>query len=297
MSRPATTVWCASYPKSGNTWMRALLAGVTGDGEVSLSHLVGGSGTADQAFVLEEVGVNPSQLDDADSFALMRESASSVAERPDGQIFRKTHERFIDDPHAGQGHVLSTPARAIYITRDPRAIVPSLAWHLNVSQPEAARIMGMRPEGLLEGQVGEMLGDEVRELMGRYLLRGAKVPLDWGDWSTNVNSWLDQDAVPVTLVRYEDLIADPHAELERVAREIGLEVAPEVLERSVESSSFQSLSVQEMLVGFQEAAAPERPFFRRGEPESWREELEPGVGEKICSAHGAAMARLGYADG
>lgn len=275
--------------------MRALLAGVTGDGEVKLSHLVGGSGTADQTFILEELGVNPSCLDDADSFALMRESAASAAVRTDGLIFRKTHERFIKDPDAGQGHLLSTPVRAIYITRDPRAVVPSLAWHLSVSQAEAARIMGTKPEGLLESQVGGMLGEDVRALMGRYLLRGARVPLDWGSWSENVNSWLDQTEVPVTLVRYEDLVADPRAELERVVDEIGLPVEEPLLARAVESSSFESLSVQEMLAGFQEAVSPDRPFFRRGEPGAWREELEPAVQETVCREHGPTMARLGYA--
>lgn len=293
----ATTVWCASYPKSGNTWMRALLAGVTGGGEVDLGNLVGGSGTADQAFVFEEFGVNPSQLGDSDSFALMREAAASVAQREAGPIFRKTHERFIDDPQAGQGHLLPTPVRAIYVVRDPRAIVPSLAWHLRVEQKEAAHVMGASPDRLLEAQTARILGEETRELMGRYLLRGAKVPLDWGDWSTNVNSWLDQEDVPVTLVRYEDLVADPLEEFRRVVEEIELEVPPAVLAKAVEASSFANLSLQEMLVGFQEAVGPDRPFFRRGEPDSWREELEPGVEEIVCAAHGPAMERLGYAIG
>lgn len=274
--------------------MRALLAGVSGDGEVSLSHLVGGLGTADQSLILEELGINPSALSDADSFALMREAAASVALRVQGPVFRKTHERFIDDPDEGQGHVLRTPARAIYVVRDPRAIVPSLSWHLRVSQADAVRIMGSRPDGILESAIEGMLGDEVVELMGRYLLRGARVPLDWGDWSANVNSWLDQDRVPVTLVRYEDMVADPGVELERVVGDVGLDVPPHVLSRAVESSSFESLSLQELLVGFKEAVAPDRPFFRRGEPDAWRDELEPGVEEAICAAHGAAMARLGY---
>lgn len=290
----ATTVWCASYPKSGNTWVRALLAGAVGGGEVSLSNLVGGAGPENQAFILDELGVNPSQLDDKSSYALMRAAAESVAKRTSAPIFRKTHERFKADPAEGQGHLLKTPVRAIYVVRDPRAIVPSLAWHLRVSQLEAAEVMASSPDGVLKAQFDTMVGPDVTRLMGRYLLRGARVPLDWGDWSFNVNSWLDQDAVPLTLVRYEDLVADPLTELERIVNDAGLDVDDATLRQAVEASSFERLSLQEMLVGFKEAVAPDRPFFRRGEPDAWREELEPGVERLVRSAHQPTMERLGY---
>jgi hypothetical protein len=46
--------------------------------------------------------------------------------------------------------------------------------------------------------------------------------------------------------------------------------------------------------GFAEAAAPRRVFFRRGEIDSWREELAPDLVAQIETRHGEVMRRLGY---
>ena len=94
MTDASTTVWCASFPKSGNTWIRALFAGIMGDGSVRLNNLAGHSSGNDQRAIFREFGITPSVLDDRLADSLMNEVGASVALHSREPVFRKTHNSF-----------------------------------------------------------------------------------------------------------------------------------------------------------------------------------------------------------
>ncbi len=281
MNDPALTVWCASYPKSGNTWIRALLAGVMGDGSVRLKNLVGQGAGNDQAVIFREFGLTPSVLDDDLSYALMNEAGAAIARRSSEPVFRKTHNSFYGTPPRGASHTLRVPCSAVYVVRDPRAVAVSLAYHLGCSQTEAVNVMANGPK------INAPHSD-------RFMTRGCRVAFDWGSWSANVESWLDQADVPVVLVRYEDLCANAHIAMIPVLDKLGLTVPEDRLAQAVEESSFDQLAVQELIEGFSEASAPDRHFFRRGQADGWVDELEYGLEQRIVTDHGDVMRHLGY---
>lgn len=292
MSRPATTIWCASFPKSGNTWIRALFAGIMGDGTVRLSNLAGHSAGNDERAIFREFGITPSVLDDQMANELMAEVGASVASRSAEPVFRKTHNAFGGVDSSGSRHTLRTPTRALYIVRDPRAVAVSMAHHMGFSQAQAVEVMATGPfagsdnrfrAGAPEGAAGD-----------RYVTRGCQVAFDWGTWSRNVTSWLDQSEVPVKLIRYEDLIADTNAEVEGIVEWLDLDVPPARVRQAVQESSFGSLSAQELIGGFIEATSPDRQFFRSGRADSWRDELDSALATSITTTHADVMTRLGY---
>jgi|GEM_PF-2595536 len=93
---------------------------------------------------------------------------------------------------------------AVYIVRDPRDVAVSYAHFMGAGMDETIRRMG----------------DTATALPNRFNLLQFPQPL--GTWSEHVVSWLDDSGMPVHLVRYEDLLAEPATELAKVAVFLGV---------------------------------------------------------------------------
>lgn len=264
--------WLASYPKSGNTWVRALLDALTTGDPPRLNALVGG---ARVTWVAAALMAQASRVGDSESALIERclfEQCvdSDVRWRP-----VKTHNAYIMSTDGSAVCDLSIPCKAVLIVRDPRDVCPSLAHHAGIGLWEAAGVMATETAVAIEP----------------YLPRAAFVS---GSWSTHAASWLDQKDMPVLLVKYEDLSLTPVAELRRIAKFLERECSENALHDAVRHCDFSNLVVQETLEGFTEAARPEAPFFRRGLVGAWREDLPPDLVRAIQERHGPVMERLGY---
>ena len=95
-------------------------------------------------------------------------------------------------------------------------------------------------------------------------------------------------------MRYEDLHAAPTANFAGILAAAGLPVDEERLAAALAQTRFERLRGQEAVTGFKERRLGAPRFFRRGQPESWREELTTAQQERILAAHGPVMTRLGY---
>src|SRR5262249_16401546 len=113
-------------------------------------------------------------------------------------------------------------------------------------------------------------------------------------WSGHVMSWLDQTDVPVHLVRYEDLIADPAACFGAALRFAGRSATTAEIERAIGFADLTELQRQEREKGFAERMSRTAPFFRSGSVGGWRESLTSAQVDAIEQAHEVVMVRLGY---
>jgi hypothetical protein len=275
------TVWCASYPKSGNTWLRALLTAHASGGTVDINDLDGGDQPGAHAMLFDLLGLGVSALAPDDVEPLRRLTTELGNADAGAPVFRKVHDAY-GPACDGVPRILPEHTRLVaYIVRDPRAVAVSWAHHLNVTHEAAVEIMRTRPPSAafgspwLSGESGYRLGT----------------------WSEHVESWIDQRDLPVELVRYEDLVVDAAAGLRRVLEAAGMDVRPDLLEAAAVACSFDALATQEILGGFIEAPRADRPFFRRGEAASWQRELSPALVASIERDHGPVMERLGYPTG
>jgi hypothetical protein len=102
-----------------------------------------------------------------------------------------------------------------------------------------------------------------------------------GSWGVKVLSWLDR-AAPTQLVRFEDLVADPAAVVERAVMVVAPGTAPP--------------SSRVRLPSFAELHEHDPGFFRRGAIGSHRDELDGELHERFwsVSANAEAMVRVGY---
>ncbi|MBK1663201.1 sulfotransferase [Rhodospirillum rubrum] len=272
-------VWLASYPKSGNTWMRLMVQSLAqGGGPVDLSRpLAPGLPLRSRDTLGRLLGADCGELSAEEIERLRPWTYIKAAGLLPGPSFHKTHERWrrtawnepILPPEASCG--------AVYILRDPRDIALSLAHHTAVTLDAAIAVMADADHTLAEA------GD-------RYSLL-YRQPL--GTWSQHVLSWVE-NATPVPLIlRYEDMIDDPLAALTGVCAHIGLNASAAVLRAATRSCAFDVLRRAEQDHGFTEAM-PGRAFFRRGLAGGWRDTLSPAQRQRIEDDHRAVMSRFGY---
>ncbi len=265
------TLWCASYPKSGNTWLRAILRTLWDRTPLDINKLGMGSGHADHC--LQVLSIREANLSDAHIRQVRRAAWASEVASTQPWIARKTHEAWLPSSDGYPPCWQPPDARCIYVVRDPRDVAVSWAHHLGVSHQRAA----------------ELLNDPDFGARNDW---SALTEYRTGTWSQHVQSWVRQRDVPVLVVRYEDL--GQAGVIRRVAQWVGLSIDVTEADAVVAECSFSNMAAAEILGGFVEAAAADRVFFRRGQTGSWREELDPKLAHIIEVEHGQTMEQFGY---
>lgn len=270
--------WLASYPKSGNTWLRAFIAALVSGEPVDINRMsfVGGI-AGDRSAFDETLGVASADLS-AEQQTNLRPRAYEIwaaeAARP---LYCKAHDCYHLTP-AGEP-LFSTKATrgAVYVVRDPRAVAVSLAHYtMHTLDFEIARMADANESfASSDDRLHQQLHQQVRS------------------WSGHVLSWLEAP-FPVHVARYEDLHAEPAAAFAAIARFLDLPHDPQRIASAVAATSFSRLQEQERASGFVERPRHAAAFFREGRVDGWRDALTPAQVARIEQAHGAMMLRLGY---
>ncbi len=288
------TVWLASYPKSGNTWMRMLIANLSSkDAPADINDLPERGGIASARAPFDYLTLIDSGLLTHDEIDALRprvyeELANDALDDeydapPDAPPVRfvKAHDAYTLTP---KGEPLLAGARgagaAIVIARDPRDVAPSLANHNHSSMDDAIAFMADKDAGFSVPKKGQSLQFRQKLL----------------DWSGHVASWLEQADIPILLVRYEDLRADTAAVLRGVLDFAQRPASEDEIAQAVRFADFSEMQSQERDRGFREAPRPcaGGNFFRRGAAGGWRDELSAEQVARIEAVHGPMMLRLGY---
>jgi hypothetical protein len=280
-------LWLASYPKSGNTWMRALLTNYRRDptAPVDINALEGGPIASSRTWFDTWAGVESSALDEA-LIQRLRPSIYRCMARaaPEERLILKVHDAWM---HTDRGEALfpaDVTAGVVYLLRNPLDLVGSCAHHWNLSLQEMTALL-CDPHFALAYTPGEMSDQLCQHLL---------------TWSGHLRSWLDESGLPVHVVRYEDLLRAPEAVFGEVVRFCGLPFDTARVRRAVAFADFAELQGQEQEKGFCErSTAVTGPFFRRGRADLWREEMPLELTEQILAQHGEMMRWFGYvgADG
>ncbi len=270
-------IFClASYPKSGNTWVRAFLANLLAHRStpVPLDELPRYCEDEARPEHYAELAGRPSaELDFAEICALRPRVHALLAERANGLLFVKTHNM------AGSydGYPLHNPdvgAGAVYVVRNPLDVAVSMRHHFGLDLDAAIDrladpAVGTANDALFVGQV-------------------------LGSWSEHVAGWADQAGPRLLVLRYEDLMDKPAKAFGKLARLLGLDGDRARVERAIRHASFQSLSSQEAREGFREASVHAKRFFRTGRMNQWRDVLTRDQIARVVDAHRAQMQRFKY---
>lgn len=270
--------WLASYPKSGNTWLRAFIATLI-SGEPADINKMGflGGGARDRSAFDETLGIAAADLTLEQQTNLrprVYEIRAAEAKRP---LYSKAHDCYHQTP-AGEPLFPTAATRgAVYVVRDPRAVAVSLAHHTGQTiDAEIARMADADASVSIPD-------DRLHQQLHQHL----------GSWSGHVQSWLTAP-FPVHVVRYEDMVAAPAAAFGAIARFLALPHDAEKIASAVAATTFSRLQQQERASGFVERPRRAAVFFREGRIDGWRHALTPDEAARIVAAHGAVMRQCGY---
>jgi len=271
--------WLVSYPKSGNTWMRMLLANYFGETEqaqdINRAGILHGIAASREHFD-RALGISSSDLSAAEVAGLRPHVHAHLAAQADRPIWIKVH-----DAQQAIGDDWLFPPRSshavVYLIRHPLDVAVSYAFHTGQS---------------VAGTVDTMCrSDTVIAERSPHQL-----PQRLGSWSDHVASWVDQAGCPVCVIRYEDMLADPAGQLARAIAcgRPGLRIDPLRIAHAVEQSRFDRLQAAEDAHGFRERSEKSPRFFRRGLANAWHEHLNADLERRMRAVHHAMMSRFGY---
>jgi hypothetical protein len=272
-------VWLSSYPKSGNTWLRFFLSNFESVGDVP----TGINGLADISAASRHLfdsvlGVESSDMTQDEIERYRPWVYRQIAIRARGPLFLKVHDAYTRTDRGEPLIPAEATQSAIYLVRNPLDVAISFAHHSALT---------------LNGAIDRM-ADETFAFSSKpeHMYRQLKQRLL--SWSGHVQSWLDQNAIAVHVMRYEDMRGEPLETFAGALRFLGMDTDARRIQRALNFSSFNVLRDQEKAVRFRETPSGARAFFRSGRVGEWREVLTPHQVARVLTDHGAVMRRLGY---
>jgi aryl sulfotransferase len=269
----------ASYPKSGNTWCRAVLGNLL---------FPNGKPADINRLPANLLDLSRSLLDDYLDFAtsdMLPDELENLRRdfyRNFGggkSIFLKMHDAYAICPKGMPRYPAEAFGGVVFIVRNPLDIVVSLSHFFGITLEKA--ISNMETEnwsigGNREGGIALHLSQAV------------------GSWSGHAASWLDQNSIPVHLMRFEDMLSDPMHAFGGMAKFLGLNSDRDTVAKAVTASRFEELQKQELENGCVLQGQGGGPFFRSGQAGQWRDILSSDQVRRVCARHASLMRRLDY---
>ncbi len=272
--------WLASYPKSGNTWLRIFLNNYwrNADTPVNINALERTPIASSRQIFDEYTGVESANLTPAEANAYRPAVYRRFADAGEFLPFCKIHDAYHHLPNGAPLIPAEATAGVIYIIRNPLDIVPSMANHNGSSLDVAINtllnedyVLGVRPHR------------HTPQLQQRLY-----------SWDKHVKSWVEDSGLPVHVVRYEDMHTAPHATFTEALRFVGIEPDAEQVDRAIAFSSFEQLKQQEAAHGFSERPASSEFFFNSGQVGQGHAVLSNEQIVRITTALGPMMCFYGY---
>jgi len=269
-------IWLASYPKSGNTWVRAFLTNLLSGSPdpVPLSEMAKLINGENMAIWYRKFLSDDFPIDDDVEVSRNRGLIQyRLAAHAQAMLFLKTHS-YLGQAHGHDIFNMDVTRAAIYIVRNPLDVVVSAAPHYNLSIDETIELMAN------QNMTSEPNDKQVFEKQT--------------DWSTNVRSWTQVPSPSLLVLRYEDLLANPRKHFTKLVRFLNIDVSAKQIQQAIRNSSFKSLKSLEQKQGFAERPDHAKSFFRKGQTGQWRQILTEAQVREIILSHHEQMKRFDY---
>ena len=277
-------IWLASYPKSGNTWLRSIISALlySADGVFNFE-------------LLKKVQQFPNKkifkdlIEDFSNFSEIKKNWIVAQDRinlnNETKLLKTHHGKYTVEKSnfTDNKNTLAT----IYIVRDPRTLVKSISNHFTLSLNDASKFL------FASSVIGNSKSFEERKDGILTLL---------GKWNDHYRSWTRNNN-NLLIIKYEDLVANPETELIKLIKflkkYLNLNTSEKKNKMILETTSFSNLQNMEKLGLFKESVINKKTdskvnFFHLGPKNKWQDILDKKIVSEIEKNFYSEMKELGY---
>jgi hypothetical protein len=278
--------WIASYPKSGNTWLRSLLSSYyySEDGLFE-QKLLKNIGQFPEKKYFVDFDYNSSIVTDTSKFWI---KAQEKINNDQKFKFLKTHN-ILGAINGNKFTNLKNTIGCIYIVRDPRNVITSLKNHYEMTNDEALKFMLNEKKYIYDHHSNNDYGDF------QFI----------SSWEKNYRSWISQNNFPVKLIKYENLYNETFEVFRDLIKYINKLINSKKsfdskkAENSIQSSSFEKLKNIEKRDGFLESVLSKNdtkkiPFFHLGPKNDWKKIFNYNFQKKLNIKFNKNLKELDY---
>ena len=276
-------IWIASYPKSGNTWVRSFIAAYyyCKDGIFDIKSLSTIEDYPNKQFFKEEVK-------EGEIHKHWDESQKKIIEKKKIK-FLKTHNSLIK----AFGNDFTQPKYTlgvIHIIRDPRNVITSVKNHNDFDSYEKSLEFMKNDNAILNDY--------------KHLKNYAKTTII-NSWRINYQSWMQNNFFRRFTIKYEEMIENPN----QIFRDLiifvnticrfNVKIDIKKFKNAIETTSFENLQNIENQGKFSESVFSLKDkrkikFFYQGPKNNWRKNLDENMIEKMNKYYKEDLIKLGY---
>ena len=281
--------WIASYPKSGNTWLRTLLSTYyySSDGVYDEKLLKNIDQFPTKKYLLN-FEYNKKIVGDTCKHWIRSQEKINIDKK---LRFFKTHNAFgkvnnFDFTNS------ENSIGCLYIVRDPRNVFTSVKNHYELDTDKAMKWMTNEKQFIYDVQNFDDVGFSDFQFIS--------------SWSLNYKSWKVQKKVPTKFIRYEDLSEKTFSLFKEIIQFINKttnnneKIDLSKLKKALNSTTFEKLKEKEKTDGFSEAIPSKKdknkkiPFFNLGPKNNWKNLLNEDLKLKLNNLFKKDLKDLSY---
>lgn len=274
--------WIASYPKSGNTWMRSILSSImySEDGVFNFELLknIDQYENAKNFKFIKDINIDEyKNLNKMEIVSKYWKESQSLISKKNYNIFFKSHSANYNHnnlKYLNMDHFLG----CIYILRDPRDVAISYSNHIGQPIDEVIKMMIQSNQQIYNPN----------KSVGVILSR----------WDYHVISWLNINN-PKLIIKYEDLLDNTEQIILKIINFIektlntSFSCNNKKIFNIIKSTSFDKLKNDEDKSGFIESSKKNR-FFRVGKKMQWKSVLSKSQTSLIEKTFFQTMKNFDY---
>ena len=280
--------WLASYPKSGNTWIRSILSAYlySNNGNFNFKLL----NNIKQFSSNQDILKNDSSLNSQEViYKNWIPSQKKINQSGETHIL-KTHNALCNINGYNFTDKFNTVG-VIYIVRDPRNLILSLSNHYDISHEDAYKFIINKKKIIFPKKLEKNNDQQGKEF--NFL----------SDWSSHYISWKNINFCPIKIIKYEDLIKNDRkvfiSILKFLSKFIKVSINEKRINNVLTSTTFERLSKMENKYGFEESVISSKTkkinkFFNLGKENNWEKLLDSKIQIKVEKVFKRDMVELGY---
>jgi len=273
-------VWLASYPKSGNTWVRIFLSNLFSDSPhpVNINELSETTISSNRSIIDSYLGIHSSELTVEEIDKLRPQVFRRFSEEKEEMAYIKTHEAWTLNSRGNPIFPEEITRGVLYIIRNPLDIAISYSYHNSETIDKTISLLNNDFSRLCDKK--DKISIQTQQILT--------------SWSNHVSSWTDDSKLPVHVIRYEDILDHPLETFKSAIDFLNLKYEEADIISAINNSSFDTLKAMEESDGFKERSMHSRAIFRKGKSKEWESELSKTQINEIVDHHKKIMGKFGY---